>query len=116
MGIQAVKNQSNYGLYVWRKASGGVFSDEDGNIMNIPGQPFDIQKMNRITQAASYYGAGDGKPDFIPGVNRVSEMRASEELGRMSEGYIASETDVGAWQDAQRGYEEAKRRGEDYDK
>jgi hypothetical protein len=115
MGIQAVKNTAQHGLYVWRQADGGIFNDGNGNVMNIPGRPFDIEKMNRITEAAKYYGAGDGKPEFVPGVNRVSEMRASEEIDRMIEGYIPSETDVGAWADAQRGYENARRRGEDYD-
>jgi hypothetical protein len=39
----------------------------------------------------------------MPGVRRVSEMEHSEQLGRMKEGYIASETDIGAWMDAAKG-------------
>lgn len=116
MGISAVKEDANYGLYVWRRADGRVFSDGEGGIMNIPGRPFDIEKMKAITDAAKYYDAGPGKPDFIPGVSRVSEMRASEEVGRMAEGYIPSETDIGAWMDAQNAANEAKRKGYDYDK
>ena len=39
----------------------------------------------------------------MPGVRRVSDMEHSEQLGRMKEGYIASETDIGAWMDAEKG-------------
>lgn len=116
MGISAVKNSAEYGLYVWRMTSGGFFSDGDGNVMNIPGRAFDIEKMNAITQAAKYYGAPDGKAEFVPGVQRVSQMRHSEEIDRMKEGYIPSETDIGAWADAQKGYDAARRGGYDYDK
>jgi hypothetical protein len=30
-------------------------------------------------------------------------MEYSEQIGRMKEGYIASETDIGAWMDAKKG-------------
>lgn len=115
MGIRAVKNNSTWGIYVWMQNNNKPFSDGKGNIMNIPGRPFDIEKMNQITQAARHYGAPEGEPKFMPGVQRVSEMRHSEEIGRLSEGLLPSETDIGAWADAQRGYEAARRRGEDYD-
>jgi hypothetical protein len=39
----------------------------------------------------------------MPGVRRVSDMEYSEQIGRMKEGYIASETDIGAWMDAKKG-------------
>jgi hypothetical protein len=115
MGIRAVENNASWGIYVWMKNNGKPFTDGDGNVMNIPGRPFEIDKMNAITQAARHYGAPDGNPKFLAGVQRVSEMRASEERGRMAEGYIASETDIGAWADAQRAYERAQLEGWDYD-
>lgn len=116
MGIQAVKNDANWGIYVWKMDTGKVFSDGKGNVMNIPGRPFDIDKMNQITQAAKYYGAPPGEAKFVAGVQRVSEMRHSEETGRMVEGLIASDTDIGAWSDAQNAYESSIRNGWDYDR
>jgi hypothetical protein len=116
MGIQMVENKASWGIYVWMLSSGKPFSDGNGNIMNIPGKPFDIDKMSQISQAARYYGAGEGEPKFLAGIQRVSNMRHSEEIGRMKEGYLPSETDIGAWADAQRGLDAARRRGEDYDK
>lgn len=115
MGIQAVENNSGWGIYVWELNNKKVFSDGNGNVMNIPGRPFDIEKMQKITEAAKYYNAPDGNPKFVAGVQRVSEMRHSEEIGRMKEGFLPSETDIGAWEDAQRGYEKARRDGVDYD-
>ena len=115
MGISVVKNKAEWGLYVWMMDNGKAFSDGNGNVMNIPGRAFEIDKMSQITQAAKHYGAPSGQAKFIPGVQRVSEMRHSEEVGRMKEGLIASETDTGAWADAQRAYEQARREGWDYD-
>jgi hypothetical protein len=115
VGIQAVKNTSKWGLYVWVLDNGKVFADSDGNVMNIPGKGFEIDLMNQVAQAAKHYGAGSGHAKFIPGVKRVSEMRHSEEIDRLKEGLIASETDIGAWGDAQDAYVQSLREGWDYD-
>ena len=115
MGLSVVENNANWGIYVWMMNNGKPFSDGKGNIMNVPGKAFDIEKMNQIRQAARHYGAPEGDVKFMAGVQRVSEMRHSEEVGRMAEGYIPSETDIGAWADAQRGYDAARRKGVDYD-
>lgn len=111
MSLRVVENNHPWGIYVWMMNNGKPFGDGNGNVMNIPGKPFDIEKMNKIRQAAKHYGAPDGQPKFLSGVQRVSDMRNSEERGRMAEGLIPSDTDIGAWQDAQRGYDEARRRG-----
>lgn len=115
MGLVKVKNDQSYGLYVWMMDNGKPFGDSNGNVMNIPGRLYDLDAMSQITKAAQYYGAPSGRPKFMAGVTRASEMQYTEELDRMREGLIPSETDIGAWQDAQRGYEAAKARGEDYD-
>lgn len=97
------KNQP-YGLYVWQMDHNGkAFGDGRGNVMNIPGRKYDLEAMAKVKRAAEYYGAPAGKVIFMPGVRRVSEMEHSEQLGRMKEGYIASETDIGAWMDAEKG-------------
>jgi hypothetical protein len=115
MGISEVKNSASWGLYVWELDNGKVFGDEDGNVLNIPGKPFDIVTMNKITQAAQHYGAPHGKAKFIPGIQRVSEARHSEERDRMRQGLIPSETDIGMWKEEQENYEEYQRRGWDWD-
>lgn len=115
MGIRRVKTNENYGLYVWVMNNGKPFSDGNGNILNTPALRGDINAMANITKAAKYYGAPEGQPKFWPGVQRSSEMRYSEEIDRMKAGLIPSETDIGAWQDAQAGYDAARKRGENYD-
>ena len=39
----------------------------------------------------------------MPGVRRVSDEEHSEQIDIMKQGLIASETDIGAWMDAERG-------------
>lgn len=116
MGIQAVRNNANYGIYVWMMDNGKPFSDGKGNVLNLPGRPLDIEAMAKVRDAARHYGAPKGEVKFLAGTQRVSEMRASEEMSRFKEGHIPSETDIGAWADAQRAYEEAKAKGYDYDR
>jgi hypothetical protein len=102
--LQVLNKQQRYGIYVWQMDHNGkAFGDKQGNVMNIPGDNYDLVKMAKVKQAAKYYNAPAGKVIFMPGVRRVSDMEYSEQLGRMKEGYIASETDIGAWMDAAKG-------------
>lgn len=102
--LTVLKKQQNYGIYVWQMDHNGkAFGDGSGNVMNIPGNKYDIEKMNKIKQAAAHYNAPAGKAIFMAGVRRVSDLEHSEQVDRMKQGYIASETDIGAWMDAERG-------------
>jgi len=102
--LTVLEKASEHGIYVWQMDHNGkAFGDGRGNVMNIPGKRYDLEKLSKVTQAAKYYGAPAGKAIFMPGVRRVSDMEYSEQLGRMKEGYIASETDIGAWMDAEKG-------------
>jgi len=103
--ISVVEPQANYGIYIWRCSSGKVFGDGQGNIMNIAGRPHDIEAMAKLRDAAKAFGVEEGgKPEFWPACRPVSDMEASEQKDRMRQGYIPSETDLGAWADAEKAY------------
>lgn len=101
MGLHIVEDKSNYGIYVWLLPDGSVFKDDDNNVLNIPSQRGDIEKMSEIRKAASYWGQPDGQPAFIPGVGRVTEEEYQEDQYRMNEGLLPY-GDTGAWRDASR--------------
>lgn len=101
--LTVIEKTGSHGIYVWQLPDGTIFGDGNGNIMNIPGRPGDIEAMSKITKAAAYYGVPEGKPVFKAGQRRVTDEEYSEQLNRMKEGYIASETDIGAWMDAAKG-------------
>lgn len=101
--VKVIEPDAEYGLYVWRKESGGIFGDGEGNFMNIPARKYDLDAIKRISEAASYYGAGPGTAVFMAGVTRISDEEHSVQLDRMKQGYIASEFDTGAWADAAKG-------------
>lgn len=101
--VRVVENDSEYGIYVWKTETGKVFGDGNGSFMNIPARKYDINAINRITQAAAHYGAGPGKASFMPGVTRITEEEHSVQIDRMKQGYIPSEFDTGAFQDAAKG-------------
>lgn len=101
--VSVVENNSEYGLYVWKTETGKIFGDDDGNFMNIPARKYDLSAINRITQAAAHYGAGEGKAVFMPGVTRITEEEHSVQIDRMKQGYIPSELDTAAFADAAKG-------------
>lgn len=101
--LTVVQKQREDGIYVWRLPNGSVVGDENGNVMNIPAKAGDIEAMAKITKAAAHYGYPDGRPEFQAGVRRITEEEYSEQLDRMKQGYIPSETDLGAWYDAAKG-------------
>lgn len=101
--LTVIQKQRDYGIYVWRLPNGEMVSDGNGNIMNIPARQHDLEAMAKITKAAAYYGFPEGRPEFQPGVRRVTDEEYSEQLNRLKEGYIPSETDIGAWIDAAKG-------------
>jgi len=103
--LTVLEKKSDYGIYVWQmNHSGRAFGDGNGNVMNIPGRPHDIEAMAKLQKAAQHYGAPEGKVIFMPGIRRITDEEHSEQIDRMKEGYIPSETDIGAWVDASKGY------------
>lgn len=103
--ITVVKDKADWGVYVWRRANGKVFGDGEGNIMNVKATFMDLQAIAKITDAAKAYGVAEGgKAEFWAACRPVSDMEASEQKDRLKQGYIPSETDFGAWEDALRGY------------
>jgi hypothetical protein len=103
--LTVLEKKAEYGIYVWQmEHNGKAFGDGSGNVMNIPGRPHDLEAMAKIQRAAQYYGAPEGKALFMPGIRRVTDEEHSEQIDRMKQGYIPSETDTGAWLDAARGY------------
>lgn len=101
--LTILKKNRKDGIYVWKLPNGEVVGDTYGNVMNIPAMQYDIDAINKITKAAAYYGYPDGKAEFWAGTRRVSDEEYSEQLDRMKEGHIPSETDIGAWMDAAKG-------------
>jgi hypothetical protein len=101
--LTVIEKQGQYGIYVWQTPEGKVVTDGNGNTMNIPARVGDIEAISKITKAAAYYGFPEGKAVFRAGQRRVTEEEYSEQLDRMKEGYIPSETDLGAWYEAARG-------------
>ena len=102
--LTVIEKQRVDGIYVWRTPD-GVVSNEHGDIMNIPARKGDLSAMAAIRSAAIHYGFPVGEAEFRPGIRRVTDEEYSEQLDRMSQGMIPSETDIGAWMDAERGQE-----------
>lgn len=100
--VTVVEENPGWGLYAWRKENGQLFMDDDHNLLNIPSRYGDINKMEQIRKAAAHYGEPEGKPEFIPGVQRTTDEDYTEQVNRMKEGLLPTMNDFGAVMDAKK--------------
>ena len=87
---------SNYGIYVWQLPSGKFFTDGNGNALSIDSMKGDQTRIDHLQKEAAWNGQPNGKAVFFANVRKISDEEYSEQKDRMSQGLIASETDLGA--------------------
>ena len=87
---------SDYGIYVWQLRSGKVLTDDHGNALSIDSMKGDESRIALLRNEARWLGFPDGQPLFYANVRKVSDEEYSEQIDRMAQGYIPSETDLGA--------------------
>ena len=93
---------SDYGIYVWQLRSGKMFTDDEGNALSIDSMKGDESRIALLRNEAAWLGQPDGQAVFFANVRKVSDEEYSEQIDRMSQGYIPSETDLGALVDAKK--------------
>jgi len=93
---------SDYGIYVWQLRSGKVFTDDHGNALSIDSMKGDESRIALLRNEAAWLGFPDGQAIFMPNVRKVSDEEYSEQVDRMGQGLIPSETDLGAIIDAKK--------------
>lgn len=87
---------SNYGIYVWQLSSGKFFTDDQGNALSIDSMKGDESRIALLRNEAAWNGQPHGQAVFFANVRKVSDEEYSEQIDRMAQGYIPSETDLGA--------------------
>ena len=93
---------SDYGIYVWQLRSGKMFTDGEGNALSIDSMKGDESRIALLRNEAAWLGQPDGQAVFFANVRKVSDEEYSEQIDRMAQGYIPSETDLGAMVDAKK--------------
>lgn len=90
-----------YGMYVWQNPDGDIFSDDDGNVMNVFCMKGDRRAIAALVEAARHYGAGEGKPVWWSGKRRVTDEELEEQQQRERWGLTPDPLDLGALRDAE---------------
>jgi hypothetical protein len=99
---KVIEKQYDWGLYVYKKATGKWFTDGEGNVLNIESMRGDISKIAQLKTAAKHFGdPGDGEAVFVAGLTRITDEEHSEQMDRLKQGLIPSMNDLGAWHAAQ---------------
>jgi hypothetical protein len=79
-----------------------MFTDGEGNALSIDSMKGDESRIALLRNEATWLGQPDGQAVFFANVRKVSDEEYSEQLDRMTQGYIPSETDLGALIDAKK--------------
>lgn len=95
MGFREVQ-EDEHGLYIWMTDDGRRVADENGNTMNIPSKKGDLDKIEKLRQAARYYGVPGGKPVFLASRRRVTESEYEHQLERLEAGLVPDPLDFHA--------------------
>ena len=96
---------SDYGIYVWQLRSGKVLTDDHGNALSIDSMRDDEARIALLRNEARWLGFPDGQAIFFANVRKISDEEYSEQIDRMGQGLIPSETDLGAFIAAKNTYD-----------
>jgi hypothetical protein len=88
-----------YGVYVWVNPEGEVFGDDDGNVLNVFCMKNDMRAIKALTDAAKYYGAGEGSVQWMSGKRRISDEELEMQRARERMGLVPDPLDFGAIRD-----------------
>lgn len=92
-------NEHNDGVYVWYTEDGRRVEDDEGNVMNIPARRGDMHAVNKLGQAAKYYGVPGGKAVFLPGRRQISDAEFEDQKARLDAGLTPDPLDYRAIED-----------------
>lgn len=87
--LHTLTDDRGYGLWLWKTEEGGILSDGEGNVLNVPGTKHDINAMIRIKRAATYYGFPNGEPVFKPNAQRLTEMQWEYQMEKLIDGELS---------------------------
>lgn len=89
--------ETDLGVYVWERANGKVLADTEGNVLNIPAEFGDIQKMIALQKAAEYWCNKEGLDPTGKAIfwdcHRCTEEEYLEQVYDMENG-ILSDTNI----------------------
>lgn len=97
-----IVEEYDHGLWAWETLDGQLLGDEEGNIMNTPGNRHDPEAVKRITDAARFWGFQEGKAVFLQGKRQISDEEFAEQKAREAMGLVADPFDLGAINDEMR--------------
>jgi hypothetical protein len=91
--MKVIQDQIPLGVYVWATKD-GILCDEEGRVLNIPGEKDNQEHIKKIADAAAWYGFKDGNAVFLPGRRQVSDEEYEHQKSRMKAGLTPDPYDV----------------------
>jgi hypothetical protein len=84
------------GVCVWIMPDGSVLGDDEGNILSLGGELYNLVVEGKMREAAIYWAgleAGLGEPKWIAGARQVTDEERSEQEDRLQAGLVPDEID-----------------------
>lgn len=85
--------ETDLGVYVWQRPNGKILASEEGDVLNIPSEFGDIQKMAELQRAAHYWLKAMDLPQEGQAIfwdcHRCTDEEYEEQINEMMEGRLS---------------------------
>ena len=95
---QSVVEETILGIYVW-EIDGKWVGDDDGNYLSITSKKGNIERIEMLRKAVSYYGVNKGEPKFLAGRRKINDEEFQYQQQRLNWGLVPDPLDIGEYKD-----------------
>jgi phage portal protein BeeE len=91
--------EHEFGVCVWEieDDTSKYLSDDEQNYLSLEGKLGDLEVEKKMRKAAEHYlgdKVNEGRPVWLPGYRKISDMEHDDQMARFLEGKIPDEVDV----------------------
>lgn len=77
---QVIPKNLPWGVLVWQTESGHILSNSNGDVLSMECFKGDLQAIQKMRDAATHYGHGNGRPAFLPGRRKISQSEYEDQM------------------------------------
>jgi hypothetical protein len=75
-----------WGVLVWQDSEGRIVANREGDVLSVECFKGDLKALERMRQAAEYYGIFGGRAAFLPGRRKISQSEYEDQMAEYLDG------------------------------
>jgi hypothetical protein len=69
-----------WGVLVWQDHEGRIVANKEGDVLSVECFKGDLHALEKMRQAAEYYGIFNGRAAFLPGRRKISQSEYEDQM------------------------------------